>query len=103
MKRKIKFKDDIPKFVWLGARGFPKDSDKIQYSDGSFIHVSTAPNYRAALERIYTSSMYMEPKDAEKFMSGLVQYLDDQDEDIFYLMLMEFKEWHKHIDMDNKK
>ena len=102
MKRKIKFKDDIPKFVWLGARGFPKDSDEIHYYDGSIIHVSTAPNYRSALERIYASSKHMIEDSAKKFMFALVQYLDDQDEDIFYLMLMDFKEWHKHIDMDYK-
>lgn len=101
MKRKIKFKDE-PKFIWLGSRGYPKSSDKLEYRDGSTIHVSPAPNYRAALERIYTSSMRLSDDDREKYMFALIQLLDDEDEDTFYLMLMEFKEWYKVIDMDHK-
>lgn len=102
MKRKIKFRDGIPKFIWLGARGFPRDSDVVEYRDDTLIRVSTAPNYRAALERIYTSSQRMEEEDREKYLFALLQYLDDEDEDTFYLMLMDFKDWHKVMDMDHK-
>lgn len=102
MKRKIKFKDGIPKYIWLGARGFPRDSDELEFFDGSSIRVSTAPSYRAALERIYTSSQRMEEKDREKYLFALLQYLDDEDEDTFYLMLMDFKDWYKVINMDHK-
>lgn len=102
MKRKIKFKDNIPKFIWLGSRGYPNDHDEIKYTDGSSIRVSTAPNYRSALERIYTSSQRLSDSDREKYIFGLLQYLDDEDEDTFYLMLMDFKDWYKVIDMDYK-
>lgn len=102
MKRKIKFKDDVPKFIWLGSRGFPRDSEVIDYHDNSLIRVSTAPNYRAALERIYTSSQHMSDNDSDKYVFALIQYLDDEDEDTFYLMLMDFKDWYKVIDMDHK-
>lgn len=102
MKRKIKFKDGIPKFIWLGSRGYPRDSEKMQYNDGSTIHISTAPNYKAALERIYTSSIHLNEKDSEKYFFALLQYLDDEDEDTFYLMFEDFKKWHKVIDMDHK-
>lgn len=102
MKRVIKFKDGVPKFIWLGARGYPRDSEVITYSDGSQVRVSTAPNYRAALERIYSSSKHMNKEDSSKFMTALIEYLDDEDEDTFYLMLMEFNQWHKVIDMDHK-
>ena len=102
MKFKIKFKDNIPKFVWLGSRGYPRDSEVLEYSEGSTIHVSTAPSYRAALERIYTSSKMLEPENREKYFFAMIQYLDDQDEDTFYLLLREYDEWYKIIDMDHK-
>lgn len=101
MKRKIKFKGE-PKFIWLGARGFPRNSEELEFRDGSIIRVSTAPSYRAALERIYTSSQRMDEADSEKYVFALIQYLDDEDEDTFYLLLKDFKEWHKVIDMDYK-
>lgn len=102
MKRKIKFKDGIPKYIWLGARGFPRNSESLECTDGSIIHISEAPSYRAALERIYTSSKLMQGEDQQKYFYALLQYLDMDDEDIFYLMFIDFNEWHKFIDMDTK-
>ncbi|SOK58318.1 hypothetical protein [Yersinia phage fHe-Yen9-04] len=103
MKRKIKFKDDIPKYVWLGNRGFPNQHTIITYHDNSIIRVSDAPNYRSALERIYTFSKQCRNNDEIlKYEFALCHYVDDEDEDTFYLLLLPFNEWYKHIDMDHK-
>lgn len=101
MKRKIKFKNDIPKYIWLGTRGFPNKHEVLLYEDESIIRVSDT-NYRSALERIYTYSKYnLSETETAKYEFGICHYLDGEDEDTFYLLLQPFSEWYKIIDMDN--
>ncbi|AQW88581.1 hypothetical protein pEaSNUABM50_00054 [Erwinia phage pEa_SNUABM_50] len=103
MKRKIKFKDGAPKYIWLGNRGFPNKHEVLTWHDESIIRVSDAPSYRGALERIYTfSKLTNNETETAKYEFALCHYLDDEDEDTFYLLLQPFSEWHKMIDMDNK-
>lgn len=98
MNRKLKFIDDIPKYIWLGKRGIPRNSKELVYHDGSIIYISNAPNYKSALERIYNSSKQMDETNQEKYMFGLAHVLDEDDEDNFYLLLTDFKEWHTMLD-----
>lgn len=99
MKRKLKFKDDVPVFIWLGKRGWPWSADKVQFFDDSIIHVERNVPYKMALDRIKTASKFFVKEEAEKFMYALVQYMDDEDEDNFFLMLMDFNEWHKVLEV----
>jgi hypothetical protein len=98
MKRKLKFQDDIPKYIWLGKRGVPRYAEEITYHDGTPIYLSIAPNYHSALERIFNSSKFMDSNNQDKYMFGLSHVLDDEDEDNFYLLLTDFKEWHTMLD-----
>lgn len=97
MQRKLKFKDDIPVFIWLGNRGIPKTAKYIEYTNGQKIAVEEIKpeSYYYAMERIIISSKTFSHSDAEKFMYALCQYLDEDDEDNFFLLLMDFNKWHE--------
>lgn len=97
MQRKLKFKDDVPVFIWLGNRGVPRNATYIDYNNSTKIAVQKLEpeSYSYAMERIIISSKTFSPSDAEKFLFALVQYLDEDDEDNFFLLLMDFNKWHE--------
>jgi len=103
MKRKLKFIDDAPKYIWLGKRGVPRNAEEIQYHDGSIVYISDAPNYKAAVERIYNSSVQMDAANQAKYLFGLAHVMDEEDEDNFYLLLTDFNEWHTMLSTDNSE
>lgn len=100
MKRKLKFIDDAPKYIWLGKRGKPRIAKEVQFHDGSTIYISEAPNYGAAMERIYNSSMQMDEVNAAKYLFALAHVMDEEDENNFYLLLTDFREWYKMLSTD---
>ncbi len=100
MKRKLKFIDDKPKYIWLGKRGIPRNAEQVEYHDGSTVYISDAPNYKAAIERIYNSSVQMDDDSRDKYVFGLAHVMDDEDEDNFYLLLTDFSEWYTMLITD---
>ena len=100
MKRKLKFENDIPKYIWLGKRGIPRNAEEITYHDGTKIYLSVAPTYRSAMERIYNSSALMDEDNQAKYMFGLAHVMDEEDEDNFFLLLTDFNTWHTILDTD---